>query len=241
MASIPDSLVKTIQTLKEDLHALFGSELVSVIVYGSAVTDDFIPKKSDINVLVVLSEKGIADLQPVQNRITKWRKQGFAPPLFLTEPYIRDSLDSFPIEFLNMQAAYAVFQGRDVLADLSIDPKDLRLQCERELKGKLLQLRLGFIRTGGKKAYLKSLISESIVTFVSIFRALLKLKGDDVPSLKKEAIDRACSAFELDIGLFTDLFRIRTGDLSLSTDELEAAFKAYIQAIDSLSRQVDAM
>ncbi|NQT25838.1 hypothetical protein HQ585_10810 [candidate division KSB1 bacterium] len=241
MGSIPELLDKKIQKFEEDVQSLFGSEIVSIIVYGSAVTEDYVTKKSDVNALVVLSEKGISDLQPVQKYIKKWHKQGLASPLFLTESYITASLDSFPIEFLNMQAAYSIIQGKDVLTDLSIDPKDLRLQCERELKGKLLQLRQGFIQTEGNKRFLKSLIAESIVAFISIFRALLKLKGKAVPTTKKDVIEQTCKEFKLDAALFSDLFAIRTGAVKLSKDELEAKLKAYIAAIRTLSQHVDGM
>jgi len=241
MSSIPSALHKTLQKFQEDVQSLFGQEVVSVIVYGSAVTDDYVPKKSDVNTLIVLSENGITNLQPVQKVIKGWHKRDLASPLFLTESYITASLDSFPIEFLNMQTAYSVLQGKDVLADLSIDQKDMRLQCERELKGKLLQLRQGFIQTQGDKRYLKSLISESIVTFVAIFRALLRLKGKDIPSLKKEVIDQACQEFKLDASLFSTLFDIRTGAVKLSKDELEEKLKEYINQIRSLSQQVDKM
>lgn len=241
MGSIPESFNKTIQKFQNDVRSIFGSELVSIIIYGSAVTEDFVPKKSDVNTLVVLSESGILNLQPVQKHIRKWRKQRLASPLFLTESYITASLDSFPIEFLNMQAAYSVVQGKDVLAGLSIDQKDLRLQCERELKGKLLQLRQGFIQTGGNKQFMKSLIAESIVAFVAIFGALLKLKNKDIPCSKKDVIDQTCQQFGLDAHLFSTLFEIRTGAVKLSRDELEEKLKAYINAIRSLSRHVDGM
>jgi predicted nucleotidyltransferase len=241
MSSIPESLNKSIQKFQDDVQSLFGSEIVSILVYGSAVTEDYVPRKSDVNVLVVLSESGISDLQPVQKIIRKWRRRGLAAPLFLTESYISASLDSFPIEFLNMQAAYSVILGKDVLAGLSIAPKDLRLQCERELKGKLLQLRQGFIQTEGNKQLSRSLIAESIGTFVAIFRALLKLKGENVPSAKREVIEQTCQEFGLDESLFSTLSAIRTGTVKLSRDELGKKLKEYIDAIHTLSQHVDGM
>ena len=58
-------------------------------------------------------------------------KKRFSRPLFMDREYIERSLDSFPIEFLEHEGCYAVLYGEDVLADLHIDPPDLRLQIER--------------------------------------------------------------------------------------------------------------
>ncbi|HIJ58771.1 MAG TPA: hypothetical protein HPP41_03810, partial [Deltaproteobacteria bacterium] len=41
---------------------LFGDDLVSIILYGSATGQDFQPGKSDINFMIVLSEDGIEHL-----------------------------------------------------------------------------------------------------------------------------------------------------------------------------------
>ena len=40
------------------------------------------------------------------------------------------------MEFLNFKLVHHTLYGEDLLAGLEIDKKDLRLQCERELKGK---------------------------------------------------------------------------------------------------------
>ncbi len=240
MSSLPESLTKAIGHLFSDIERLFGSHLVSLIVYGSAATDEYVPKKSDANILVVLDEKGIQSLQPAQQKIAGWYKQGLHP-LFLTESYIERSLDSFPIEFLNMQLAYHVLKGKDVLKSLEIARQDLRLQCERELKGKLLQLRQRFVLTRGNKNELTLLIRESVGAFMAIFRALLHLENKDIPSSKKDVILKTCKDFDLNENLFSRLFAIRQGIVKPSQAELENLVDSYIQQIDSLSRRVDEM
>ena len=44
-------------------------------------------------------------------------KKRSARPLFMDTNYISSSLDSFPIEFLNMRGCFKVLLGEDVLAD----------------------------------------------------------------------------------------------------------------------------
>ena len=45
-----------------DYQQSFDKDLVSVILYGSAITQEYSPKKSDLNFLIVLSEDGIEKL-----------------------------------------------------------------------------------------------------------------------------------------------------------------------------------
>lgn len=240
MDRLPEQLQKIMNDFQSDIDALFANHVVSLIVYGSAATEEYRSKKSDINVLVVVDEFAIQNLQPAQKKSSKWLKQGLQP-LFLTEEYIERSLDSFPIEFLNMKTAYLLVRGRDVLGDLDFDHGDLRLQCERELKGNLLHLRQRYIMTQGRKNELLQLIKESIVAFSAIFRALIFLKGRDIPSNMRDAILQTCKEFGLDVGLFSRLISIRKGDEKPSPDELGNLVASYIGQIRILSQYVDSM
>ena len=225
----------------EDVRRLLGDDVVTVIVYGSAVTDEYIPGKSDINFLVVLTENGMQHIEVVQDHIRGWEKQHIGLPLFMTKNYIHASLDSFPIELLNIQSAYRVLHGEDMLELVKFSKDDLRLQCERELKGKLLQLRQGYIRTRGKASALRQLIADSVVAFASIFRALLFLRDTDVPASKTDAILAACREFELDEGLFSVLLSVKKFEAKLTQNQLETNMKRYIEQIVTLSKTVDNM
>jgi len=241
MRSVPDKPDKFFDEFSQEIGQLFGSEVISIVLFGSAATDEYIPKKSDINFLVILSEKGIARIKEVQNFVVRWRKRRISLPLFLTREYIEASLDSFPIEFFNMQLVYRVIKGEDVLKDLKINRDDLRLQCERELKGNLLKLRQTFIETGGKAKGLRQLVIDSIVSFSSIFKALLFLKGKKVPEMKQSVMLATCREFELDEGLFSVLLSVRRYEAKLSREQLELNVQRYIDEIEKLSVGVDRM
>jgi len=232
---------KVFEQFAKEVRELFGKEVVSIILFGSAATEEYIPKKSDINFLVVLTQQGIEQIEKVQRFPARWQKKKISLPLFLTEAYIDASLDSFPIEFFNMRAAYKVIYGRDVLEGIEIKKGDLRLQCERELKAKLLQLRQGYILTRGKARSLKRLIGQSIVAFASISRGLLYLKGKEVPKTKQEILLATCREFGLDEGLFSLLFSVRGFAVNLSKKQLASNVQRYISEIGKLSEIVDQM
>ena len=70
-----DEIMKTAQQVADDYHRTFASDLISVMLYGSAVTAEYDPKKSDLNFLIVLSEEGIEQLHLAHTLAAKWRKK----------------------------------------------------------------------------------------------------------------------------------------------------------------------
>ncbi|UCG66436.1 MAG: nucleotidyltransferase domain-containing protein [Deltaproteobacteria bacterium] len=241
MGKIPNSPEEIFDELKQDYTALFGDDLVAIILYGSGARGEYVPKKSDINLLIVLSENGIERLGDATDAAAKWRKRNVRTPLVMTKGYIKSSLDAFPLEFFNIKSAYQVVYGEDVLKDVVIRKEDLRLQCERELKAKLLLLRESFLEANNKKHLLRELVAQSLSAFISIFKALLYLKGDEVPEKNVAVLSATVQSFGLDVNLFQNLWRIKRGEKKPGKDELEEIVQKYISEIRGLSTQVDQM
>ncbi len=227
--------------ITEDYNMIFGDDLISIIEYGSATGKDYRPGKSDINFMLVLSEEGIERLDRAFDIIKKWQKRNVAIPLFLTESYVGTSLDVFPIEYLNFQGNYVLVFGKDILKDLAFDREFIRLQCEREIKGKLLILREAFLETSGKGKALKGLIGQSISSFVAIFEALLYLKGQDLPNTKREIIKATAAEFDMDAGVFEKLLDIKDEKVKPGDMEVMGLFKDYLREVRKLAKQVDTL
>lgn len=225
----------------EDYRKLFGEDLVSVILFGSAAGEDFRPGKSDINVMIVLSEAGIDHLDRAFMAVEKWRKKKFAVPLFLTAAYVETSLDVFPIEYLDLRERHLLVHGKDVLEGLCFQPESVRLQCEREVKGKLLLLREAFMGSAGKGKALKQVIRQSIQAFVALFKALLFLKGEGLPREKRDVIRAACEAFDLDAALFEGLLDIKEDKAPRREEELKILYLDYLREVRKLSLKIDTL
>ncbi|RMF62320.1 MAG: nucleotidyltransferase domain-containing protein [Calditrichaeota bacterium] len=239
MAKIPESPEQIFDSFTQDLQAAFGAELLSVILYGSGARGEYVPRKSDINFLVVLSQKGIEQLERALDLVAKWRKANVAVPLFLTREYIESALDAFPIEFLNMKNAHKLVHGEDVLQDLEIDRGNLRLQIERELRGKLIHLRAGFLSTGKDRQALREMLAASVPTFTSIFEALIFLQEGNAVGRRVEIFNRAAALFGLDGSVFTHLINVRQSAWRGSTNQLQDLAKSYIHEIKKLVEFVD--
>ncbi|KPJ58765.1 MAG: hypothetical protein AMJ42_02680 [Deltaproteobacteria bacterium DG_8] len=171
--------------------------------------------------------------------VGKWYKRKVSTPLFLTKSYVATSLDSFPIEFLNMQKSYQLVFGEDILKELPFNKNHLRLQCERELKGKLLQLRQVYLESRGKTKNLKLIIENSLTAFISIFQALLYLKDKDIPAERRKVISLISQEMGVDEQIFLNLLKVKEGTVKLSAEALNVLFEDYIKEVRRLSYSVD--
>ena len=241
MTRTPEDPKEIFKEITEDYMHSFGNDLISIILYGSGASGEYVPKKSDLNFLIVLSEEGINSLEKSFKVVSKWRKRNVSIPLLLTKQYIASSLDSFPIEFLNMKSNHVLVFGEDVLSELSFEKEHLRIQCERELKGKLLQLRQGYLDTSQRIGSMQSLIARSIPAFVAIFRAILYLKDEKAQADKREIINRVCEEFHLNKEVFFALLSVKAKEKKKPKGEMDALIHNYIKEIERLSFFIDEM
>ena len=239
MARIPKAPEEIFQEFTQDYQAVFKDDLKSIILYGSGARGEYVPKKSDLNFLIVLTEAAMNRLREAFPLVRKWRKRRVNIPLFLTEEYIASSLDSFPVEFLNFRESHVLVFGKDVLEELPFDKKHIRLQCERELKGKLLLLREAYLDSEGRPKGLGQVSSASLTAFLSLFRALLFLKDREIPSHNDALISSAAKEMGFDETPFRDIAKIREGKIKIRREEMEGIVERYLQAIREIWKRVD--
>jgi len=234
----PESIFKEYLT---DWQTAFGREVESIILYGSAARGEYIAGKSDINFLVTLTPAGMAKLRQAVAITERWRSRSVAVPRVLTRDYIQASLDSFPIEFLDMKLHHRVVFGVNPLADLQISPQNLRLQLEREFKGNLLHLREGLLGTGHDREGLRNLLLRTIRVFAALFEAFLFFKNETIPNAHKEIFKKIADLTGLDNGFIAPLFRLQEKNENPYREELWKLMEDYINQIEKLTNYIDRM
>jgi len=233
----PEDVFKDFST---DIESIFGENLITINLYGSGARGEYVQGRSDINFLVIIKSEGLKFLSGVWDKTDKWEKNNISAPLILTESYLNSSLDSFPLEFLNMKEANVSVFGEDLLAGLEINENDLRIQVERELKSNLLNLRQGFMKTRGDRFELTNLISESLPTFTAIFKGTLRLMNSNSTEIKTADLHKSIeSALNLRKGLFRELLDVKMGLGKRTTSELIGLLEEYMEAIRSIFKHVD--
>jgi len=239
MAGIPDKPEDIFEEFSSDYKKIFGEDLLSIVLYGSAARGEYVPKKSDINFVVVLTDGGIERFHEAAGLVSNWKKRNVSIPLFLTREFINDSLDSFPIEFLNITSHYSVVYGVNPFEDIEISKDDLRLQLEHEMKGKLLNLRQAYFQAAGNAKMAAMLIHDSFGTFLSLFPAVLYIKNDTISKSTTENLKRISVLFKLDVAIMERLYRIKKGLEKPGKSESVDLLRQYISQIRSLAVQTD--
>ncbi len=163
----------------------------SAILYGSAARGDFVPGRSDINLMLIVDDLSPRALAALSAPFAAWHKSGYEPPLVIGRPEWQRASDVFPIEISDMRCGYEVLRGADPVAGLTVAPADLRHALERELRGKLLRLRQGYVAVAGDAEKHGSLAARSSSAVMVLLRGLLVLLGRAVP---REPIELAAAA-----------------------------------------------
>ena len=225
----------------DDLRASHGSNLVSVILYGSAAAGDFVPKRSDYNLLVALNTIGPDDLRKAHACVREWAKLGNPIPVYFTVSELKNGADVFPIEFDQMRQARRVLFGPDLLGEIEISEKFLRLQAEFELRSKLLQLRRQYIPASSSVEKLTALMANSLSSFAALFRAVLKVYGIEPPVTKREVVAMTAQTIGIDGTPFEKIFNIRKDNFAFELDEAaaNALFGEYLIEIEKVIDAVD--
>jgi predicted nucleotidyltransferase len=156
-------------------------ERYSAVLYGSGARGDFVPGRSDVNLILVAEELSPATLRALGGAFAAWRKSRLEPPLLITSAEWARATDVFPIEIADMRAGYRVLRGADPLEGVVAAPADLRQALEREFRGKLLRLRQGYAAAAGDPATLGTLAIRSAATMMVLLRGLLTLMGRGIP------------------------------------------------------------
>lgn len=225
----------------DDVKATHGKNLAAIVLYGSAAAGDFVPRRSDYNLLIALNEITPRDLRNAHACMREWAKMGHPVPVYFTVGELQSAADVFPIEFHNMERARKILYGTDVLANIVISDKFLRHQTEYELRSKLIKLRRQYIPASASVEGLISLMSESLSSFASLFRAVLLLFGLEPPVIKHEIVALTAQHLKINGAVFEKIFNIRENNFAQTLDEPAAnrLFAEYMRGIEDVIAAVD--
>lgn len=187
-----ETVARVVDPFLAETDAALGTGY-SAVLYGSAARGDFVPGRSDINLMLVTGELSPQVLRSLRRAFAGWRKAAKEPPLVMSQAEWDRATDAFPIEITDIQSAYQVLRGADPLHGLRVDRGDLRKALEREFRGKLLRLRQGYATFAPDPAALGALGLQSAATILVLLRGLLTLLGRPVPKDPLELVATAAS------------------------------------------------
>ncbi|SPE24612.1 conserved hypothetical protein [Candidatus Sulfotelmatobacter sp. SbA7] len=230
---------KLINEFVERMRTTAGTNLLSVILYGSVAAGDYVADHSDVNLLCVLRETSFAAIAALAPVIEWLKKQKHRVPLLMTAEEMRRSADVFSIEFLDMRRHYRVLWGEDVLKTLEIPMRLHRAQVEYELREKTILLRQRLLTAAGNAEAKWELLLRSLPAFGTLFRHALIALGDAGTGSKREAAAALAGKFGIDTSVFGELLDIRERKKDRKTVKVDEMFARYLTLVEQVTAAVD--
>jgi hypothetical protein len=227
-----------------DLELAAGSNLLSVILYGSAASGEFHAQHSDLNLLCLferLDSEVLARIHPVTRR---WARKGHRPPLVFQASRLAEAADVFAIELMDIKASHKVLHGSDLVAPLEVPLTFHRLQVERELRQSLIRLRQHYLSSDGGSKVLLALMTASVSSFAVLFRHAAIALGAPLSELeqplrKREAFDRLATMLGFEARPFHIVLELREGKKNARDLDAPSIFAEYLTAVTLVVNEID--
>jgi hypothetical protein len=153
----------------------------------------------------------------------------------------RGSADVWAIELADMRDAHVAVTGPDPFQGLEIRLEDLRMQCERELKGKQIQLRERYLLFAGQPAELGELLTRSFSTFLVLFRTVLRLSGEGGVRDAETVVQRVAERAGFNPVPVVEVLRARTAGHKLNPQADSPVVVGYLDAVARVVEYVDGL
>jgi hypothetical protein len=233
MQKLLDELVERIKTAQ-------GTNLVSLILYGSAAAGDYLSDHSDLNVLCVVQDTPFTAIEALGSTIDWWSKKKHRAPLLLGKEELHRSADVFSIEFLDMRRHYRLLFGEDILKSLEIPMRLHRAQLEYELREKTILLRQGLLTaSSGDDKW--NLLLRSLPSFGTLFRHTLIALGNNESRSKRESASALGDALKIDASVYGELLDVREKKNNKNMAKLDEFFARYLKLVQQVTAAVDKM
>lgn len=219
------------QQLSENLYAL--------ILYGSHARSGYAAEHDDVNLFLIVQDASTDALRSIESAIAEWTRHREPPPVIVSKAEWEDSADVFPIEIEDMRDAHELLTGTDPFAGITTRTVDLRHELEREVRGKLLQLRSQYAAVAPDGKALTRLLLDSVGTFFVLMRALVRLVGGTPGADPEHLVAQAAEAAQLDPNAFDWVMRKISGRTVPSLKPYDPVGSRYVDEIEKMARFVD--
>jgi hypothetical protein len=228
-----------------DLQERLGPRLRSVVLYGSAARDEFVPTCSDINLFVLFDRIDAPLLQTLSPAAVTWPDLRINAML-LDDHAWRGAADAFAVELLDMKDARVQLQGADPVPDVAVHLKDARLQAEHELRSRMIALHNGMALFADSPARLGTLLRAALPSFATYMRTALRLADRPVPRSTREVLVSICRLIDAPNSGILQAWDARTmiGDWTITLEDdvvtqYNAAVEKTASFVDSLGRNAE--
>jgi hypothetical protein len=232
---LPDETQKLLQVYAKDVKTVFGEQLEGLLIYGSAVRGEYLPGRSNLNLLLVVNRADATTLKRYESVQKRWSNEGVITPLFLTEQEIRTYSTLFPLEFLEIQEYHRVLGGRDPFVGFHVDMGKVGDAVRHGLVGHVVRLRQRFAEANGANDAVPILLPLALTSTVPLLRGIQRLRGWPVLTQSDAVIKDVADRLQVDLQGFHDVLLLKRGIISPGPSEVPHLFDRYLVAATTLA------
>lgn len=232
---------KHIAEFVKRLKQTAGTNLESLVLFGSAVSEEFHGDFSDVNMLCIVRLLSAATLDTLAPAFAWWTRKKYPAPLVFSRTELERSADIFAIELFDICQSHRILYGENIFKTMQVPMDKHRVQVEHDLRTKLLTLRQLYIQAAGNDGRVRKLMLDSVPNFGTLFRHAMIVLGKQPGIHRADAIRVLAEHFKFDPGIFLQLLQVRARKAKESDVDARGGFAKYLEGIDEVIQAVDAL
>jgi predicted nucleotidyltransferase len=234
IAGLPEGTQKLLKSYVKDAVKVYGNDLESIILYGSAVRGEFLPGLSNLNVLLILSSYDFSGLKKYDNLHKRWSKEQVVVPLFLTRADLESASTAFPLEYQDILDSHRLLWGQDPFVGLKIDARYLAAEVVQGLRGNLFRLRQRLVEGRSTEEAITILLPLSVTALLPVLRGLQRLLGRPVIMQGESLLNDIESHLKIDLTGLRDAVALKRGHISPGQKEIPRLMDRYLECLTRL-------
>ncbi len=237
---LPEETQKLLKLYVKDVAKIYENELEGILLYGSAVREEFLPGRSNLNLLLVMSSYDLAVLKKYDTIHKRWSKEQVVVPLFLTSGDLQSASLAFPLEYQDIHECHRLLWGQDPFVGLKIDTRYLTSEILQALRGNLLRLRQRLVEGRSTEEAMTILLSLSITALLPALRGLQRLLSRPVLAHGEALLNDLESYLEIDLTGLRDALLLKRGHISPGQKEIPRLMDRYLESLTKLVTTAEA-
>jgi predicted nucleotidyltransferase len=230
---------KLLRAYVQEVTKTFGHQLEAVLLYGSAVRGEFLPGRSNLNVLLFVSSYDVTLLKQYAAIHKKWSKEQVVAPLFLTKDDLQASAVVFPLEYQDILDCHRVLWGQDPFVGFKVDHRHLAGEVLQALRGNLVRMRQRLVEGGATVEAMTVLLPLSVTSLLPVLRGVQRLLDRPVLSQSEALLNDLESCLEVDLSPMRDALSLKRGNISPGQKEVPRLLDRYLAGLGQLVTAVE--
>ncbi len=204
----------------------FEDQLLQIAVYDLHTSEE--------KCIIILENDPQPFFEKMEPIVRFCKKNKLPLPLIVNRDFISYSLDSYPLEFINIASDYiSLYDKDDLLKSLKYDLRDIRLQMEREFKSKWLHTRLAVLESADRPKALYAVVHRSLDSIIPILKGLFFLKEETLPKTPDEIFQLSNLMTEFDISILKRIDKVSARELT------QKMITEYLKVLQELTNMLE--